>query len=72
MSSELPDGKPCAANCRLESALFADYNYEGYAVRTLFARLEGQDLIDNHGDGLYSLRKCHRIHIMIAAVHRGR
>jgi hypothetical protein len=41
-------------------------------VRTLFARLEGQDLIDNHGDGLYSLRKYHRIHIMIAAVHRGR
>jgi len=41
-------------------------------VRALLARLEGHGLIDNHGDGLYSLGKCYRIHITIFADHRGR
>ena len=44
----------------------ADYfNHDGYIVRVLFARLKGHGRIDTHTDGLYSLLKCHRIHIPI-------
>ena len=38
---------------------------DGYIVRALFARLQGHGRIDTHTDGLYSLLKCHRIHIPI-------
>ena len=44
----------------------ADYfNNDGYVVRALLARLQGHGKIDSHTDGLYSLLKCHRIHIPI-------
>jgi len=44
----------------------ADYfKHDGYVVRALFARLKGKGRIDTHTDGLYSLLKCHRIHIPI-------
>ena len=44
----------------------ADYfQHDGYVVRALFARLKGKGRIDTHTDGLYSLLKCHRIHIPI-------
>ena len=38
---------------------------DGYIVRALFARLKGHGRIDTHTDGLFSLLKCHRIHIPI-------
>ena len=38
---------------------------DGYIVRALFARLAGHGRIDTHTDGLYSLLKCHRIHLPI-------
>lgn len=41
------------------------FNNDGYVVRALLARLEGHGKIDSHTDGLYSLLKCHRIHIPI-------
>jgi len=41
------------------------YNHDGYVVRALFARLKAGGRIDTHTDGLYSLLKCHRIHIPI-------
>ncbi len=41
------------------------YQNDGYVVRALFARLKGKGRIDTHTDGLYSLLKCHRIHIPI-------
>jgi len=41
------------------------YNNDGYVVRALFARLQGKGRIDSHTDGLFSLLKCHRIHIPI-------
>ena len=41
------------------------YNHDGYIVRALFARLKGHGRIDTHTDGLFSLLKCHRIHIPI-------
>jgi hypothetical protein len=34
-------------------------------VRALFARLAGHGRIDAHTDGLFSLLKCHRIHIPV-------
>jgi hypothetical protein len=37
----------------------------GFIARTLFARLSGHGKIDQHTDGLFSLLKCHRIHIPI-------
>lgn len=44
----------------------ADYfDNDGYIVRALFARLSGHGRIDTHTDGLFSLLKCHRIHIPI-------
>jgi hypothetical protein len=44
----------------------ADYfGGDGYIVRALFARLAAGGRIDTHTDGLYSLLKCHRIHIPI-------
>lgn len=44
----------------------ADYfNHNGFIVRALFARLAGSGRIDTHTDGLYSLLKCHRIHIPV-------
>ncbi len=41
------------------------FGNDGYIVRALFARLAGHGRIDTHTDGLYSLLKCHRIHIPI-------
>jgi len=41
------------------------YHHDGYVVRALFARLKAGGRIDSHTDGLYSLLKCHRIHIPI-------
>jgi hypothetical protein len=41
------------------------FNNDGYVVRALLARLEGHGKIDSHTDGLYSLLKCHRIHVPI-------
>ena len=38
---------------------------DGYIVRALFARLAAHGKIDPHTDGLFSLLKCHRIHIPI-------
>ena len=44
----------------------ADYfGNDGYIVRALFARLAAHGRIDSHTDGLFSLLKCHRIHIPI-------
>jgi hypothetical protein len=44
----------------------ADYfGKDGYVVRVLFARLARHGKIGSHTDGLYSLLKCHRIHIPI-------
>ena len=41
------------------------YGGDGYIVRALFARLAPGGRIDTHTDGLYSLLKCHRIHVPI-------
>ncbi len=41
------------------------YNHDGYVVRILFARLSAHGKISPHTDGLYSLMKCHRIHVPI-------
>lgn len=41
------------------------FNHDGFIVRALFARLAAHGRIDTHTDGLYSLLKCHRIHIPI-------
>ena len=41
------------------------FNHDGYVVRALFARLKAHGRIDSHTDGLFSLLKCHRIHIPI-------
>ncbi|MEM7563263.1 MAG: aspartyl/asparaginyl beta-hydroxylase domain-containing protein [Pseudomonadota bacterium] len=41
------------------------YKGDGYIVRALFARLAGNSGIDLHTDGLFSLLKCHRIHVPI-------
>ena len=46
-------------------AISKRYNNDGYIVRCLFARLAAGSKIDTHTDGLYSLLKCHRIHIPI-------
>ena len=44
----------------------ADYfNHDGYIVRALFARLQAHGKIGSHTDGLFSLLKCHRIHVPI-------
>ena len=43
----------------------AHFDHNGYIVRALFARLEGNGRIDTHTNGLFSLLKCHRIHIPI-------
>ncbi|MGD2171856.1 MAG: aspartyl/asparaginyl beta-hydroxylase domain-containing protein [Gammaproteobacteria bacterium] len=41
------------------------YGGDGFIVRALFARLAAGGRIDTHTDGLYSLLKCHRVHIPI-------
>lgn len=41
------------------------YGGDGFIVRALFARLAAGSRIDSHTDGLYSLLKCHRVHIPI-------
>ena len=41
------------------------FGSDGFIVRALFARLGANGKIDAHTDGLYSLLKCHRIHIPI-------
>jgi hypothetical protein len=41
------------------------FQQDGFVVRCLFARLAAKGNIDTHTDGLYSLLKCHRIHIPI-------
>ncbi|MFT5504505.1 MAG: hypothetical protein ACI845_004254 [Gammaproteobacteria bacterium] len=41
------------------------YGGNGFIARTLFARLSGRGKIDQHTDGLFSLLKCHRIHIPV-------
>ena len=41
------------------------YHRDGYVVRALFARLKAGGRIDTHTDGLFSLLKCHRIHVPI-------
>ena len=43
------------------------YNHDGYVVRILFARLAAGGKIAPHTDGLYSLMKCHRIHLPIVS-----
>ena len=41
------------------------FGKDGFIVRALFARLAAHGRIDSHTDGLYSLLKCHRIHLPI-------
>jgi hypothetical protein len=41
------------------------FHHDGFIVRALFARLKAHGRIDSHTDGLFSLLKCHRIHIPI-------
>ena len=41
------------------------FGNDGYIVRALFARLAAHGRIDSHTGGLFSLLKCHRIHIPI-------
>ena len=44
----------------------ADYfQHDGFIVRLLFAKLQGHGKISVHTDGVYSLLKCHRIHVPI-------
>lgn len=44
----------------------ADYfDHNGFVVRLIFTRLQAGGEISPHSDGLYSLLKCHRIHIPI-------
>ncbi len=41
------------------------YQHNGFVVRLIFTKLEGHGKIAPHTDGLYSLLKCHRIHVPI-------
>ncbi|MDH3634202.1 MAG: aspartyl/asparaginyl beta-hydroxylase domain-containing protein [Gammaproteobacteria bacterium] len=41
------------------------YDNNGYIVRALFARLQAHGRIGSHTDGMFSLLKCHRIHIPV-------
>lgn len=41
------------------------FGEDGFIVRVIFARLAGHGEISPHSDGLYSLLKCHRVHLPI-------
>ena len=41
------------------------YDGDGFIVRLVFARLDAHGAIPPHSDGLYSLLKCHRLHVPI-------
>ncbi|MFV2031709.1 MAG: aspartyl/asparaginyl beta-hydroxylase domain-containing protein, partial [Gammaproteobacteria bacterium] len=42
-----------------------NFQHDGFVVRLIFAKLQGGGKIPIHTDGVYSLLKCHRIHVPI-------
>ncbi len=65
-----PTVHPLHHEFRRELEPFTDFvtrhfDGDGFIVRLIFARLNAQGVIAPHSDGLYSLLKCHRIHVPI-------
>ena len=46
------------------------YQHNGFVVRLIFAKLKGNGKIKQHIDGVYTLVKCHRVHIPIISNSR--